>query len=201
MRLNRLLYQTYSSTYTIKDYSLTKEAKSPSAFQKGIAIGEATADEISKQAITPLINTQDSEDLESNKQLKKSKSLGIQNDEINAKTAARNVPPRLLYIPRETQISSKGKSVDNDFKRDNANNTKRYKNPPIPCIFYPWFKDHSKLMIYFHGIGEDLHVIRKEIQFIRDMLMLNVLAIEYPGYGINWNDGICSEDRMRKDAR
>ena len=56
-------------------------------------------------------------------------------------------------------------------------------------------------MLYFHGIGEDLHVIRKEIQFIRDMLMVNVLAVEYPGYGINWNDGICSEDRMRKDAR
>ena len=33
------------------------------------------------------------------------------------------------------------------------------------------------------------------------MLMINVLAVEYPGYGINWNDGICSEDRMRKDAR
>ena len=31
--------------------------------------------------------------------------------------------------------------------------------------------------------------------------MINVLAVEYPGYGINWNDGICSEDRMRKDAR
>ena len=56
-------------------------------------------------------------------------------------------------------------------------------------------------MLYFHGIGEDLHVIRKEIQFIRDMLMVNVLAVEYPGYGINWNDGICSEERMRKDAR
>lgn len=33
------------------------------------------------------------------------------------------------------------------------------------------------------------------------MLMVNVLAVEYPGYGINWNDGICSEERMRKDAR
>ena len=75
------------------------------------------------------------------------------------------------------------------------------KTPPIPCIFYPWFKDHAKLMIYFHGIGEDLHVIQREIQFIRDMLMINVLAVEYPGYGVNWNDGICSEERMRSDAR
>ena len=56
-------------------------------------------------------------------------------------------------------------------------------------------------MIYFHGIGEDLHVIQREIQFIRDMLMINVLAVEYPGYGVNWNDGICSEERMRSDAR
>ena len=56
-------------------------------------------------------------------------------------------------------------------------------------------------MIYFHGIGEDLHVIQREIQFIRDMLMINILAVEYPGYGVNWNDGICSEERMRSDAR
>lgn len=42
MRLNRLLYQTYSSTYTINDYSLNKTPtlKSPSAFQKGLASGE-----------------------------------------------------------------------------------------------------------------------------------------------------------------
>ena len=33
------------------------------------------------------------------------------------------------------------------------------------------------------------------------MLMINVLAVEYPGYGVNWNDGICSEERMRSDAR
>ena len=33
------------------------------------------------------------------------------------------------------------------------------------------------------------------------MLMVNILAVEYPGYGINWNDGICSEERMRRDAR
>ena len=56
-------------------------------------------------------------------------------------------------------------------------------------------------MIYFHGIGEDLHVIQREIQFIRDMLMINILAVEYPGYGVNWNDGNCSEERMRSDAR
>ena len=56
-------------------------------------------------------------------------------------------------------------------------------------------------MIYFHGIGEDLHVIKSEIQFIRDMLMINVLAVEYPGYGLNWDEGICSEERMRRDAR
>ena len=31
--------------------------------------------------------------------------------------------------------------------------------------------------------------------------MINILAIEYPGYGVNWYDGICSEERMRSDAR
>ena len=31
--------------------------------------------------------------------------------------------------------------------------------------------------------------------------MINVLAVEYPGYGLNWDEGICSEERMRRDAR
>ena len=120
---------------------------------------------------------------------------------------ARQVPPRLVYIPRDLEGNSRGNptegkanTIRDDYKRE-TDPLPSYKVPPIPCIFYPWFKDHAKLMIYFHGIGEDLHVIQREIQFIRDMLMINILAVEYPGYGVNWNDGICSEERMRSDAR
>ena len=97
------------------------------------------------------------------------------------------MPPRLVYIPRDMDYSSKtsadkfnrvseaksssintSSSADNDYRPVSSNdantpNKNKFKVPPIPCIFFPWFKDHAKLMIYFHGIGEDLHVIRKEI--------------------------------------
>ena len=84
------------------------------------------------------------------------------------------MPPRLIYIPRDneyhTKVQEAGQkvAVEDGFRRDavggNDAHTKRtFKNPPIPCIFFPWFKDHAKLLLYFHGIGEDLHVIRKEI--------------------------------------
>ena len=82
---------------------------------------------------------------------------------------ARQVPPRLVYIPRDLEGNSRGNptegkanTIRDDYKRE-TDPLPSYKVPPIPCIFYPWFKDHAKLMIYFHGIGEDLHVIQREI--------------------------------------
>ena len=48
MRLNRLLYQTYSSTYTLKDYSLKDQqlqrdiSRQSDAFLRGVASGEAS---------------------------------------------------------------------------------------------------------------------------------------------------------------
>ena len=47
MRLNRLLYQTYSSTYTLKDYSikdqqLSRNTKQSDAFLRGVASGETS---------------------------------------------------------------------------------------------------------------------------------------------------------------
>lgn len=28
-----------------------------------------------------------------------------------------------------------------------------------------------------------------------------MLGVEYPGYGVNWDEGICTEGRMVRDAR
>ena len=79
------------------------------------------------------------------------------------------MPPRLVYIPRDLDGNSAGhpsegkaSAIRDDFVREN-DTIPTHHVPPIPCIFYPWYKDHAKLMIYFHGIGEDLHVIQREI--------------------------------------
>lgn len=40
-----------------------------------------------------------------------------------------------------------------------------------------------------------------ERNYLRRRCNLNVLAIEYPGYGIHWDEGICSEERILNDAQ
>ena len=100
---------------------------------------------------------------------KGSKRLITSDDIMKAQIEARQVPPRLVFIPRDENyranmdVSNKSSSIQDNFSRFEESKKSKmgsFKNPPIPCVFYPWFKDHAKLMIYFHGIGEDLHVIK-----------------------------------------
>ena len=55
-------------------------------------------------------------------------------------------------------------------------------------------------MIYFHGIGEDLGRVFKEPERFRKHFGINVLAVEYPGYGINFYRGVCTEEQMKHDS-
>ena len=57
-----------------------------------------------------------------------------------------------------------------------------------------------KLIVYFHGVGEDLTQVEGEMKLLSKTLRANVLVLEYPGYGLNWCQGICSEQRLIDDA-
>ena len=70
----------------------------------------------------------------------------------------------------------------------------------IPCMYLPNNRQASKLMIYFHGIGEDVYRILSEPYQIRKKLGYNILCVEYPGYGINFHRGVCSEQQMIYDS-
>ena len=72
--------------------------------------------------------------------------------------------------------------------------------PPIPCLFFPFDKYNAKLLIYFHGIGVDIGTSFKEVAYFRQILGLNVLAVEYPGFGTNFYKGICTEDQIKHDS-
>ena len=39
------------------------------------------------------------------------------------------------------------------------------------------------------------------MNFLRRRCKLNVLGVEYPGYGLNWDKGICTQQRMVRDAK
>ncbi len=55
-------------------------------------------------------------------------------------------------------------------------------------------------MLYFHGIGEDIGELQAEITYIMVNCEVNVIAVEYPGYGVHWDRGVCTEKQMIIDS-
>jgi hypothetical protein len=55
----------------------------------------------------------------------------------------------------------------------------------IPCLYLPYkFGTSSQLLIYFHANAEDVGEVYEMLDRLRSNLKINVLAPEYPGYGI-----------------
>lgn len=53
----------------------------------------------------------------------------------------------------------------------------------IPCMYIPFGLGSSKLLIYFHANAEDIGLVHQFLSVLRTLLRVNVLAMEYPGYG------------------
>ena len=56
--------------------------------------------------------------------------------------------------------------------------------PNIPCLYLPFHRGSSKMLIYFHGNAEDVGLAYELMDHMRTTLMVHVLGVEYPGYGI-----------------
>jgi abhydrolase domain-containing protein 17 len=54
----------------------------------------------------------------------------------------------------------------------------------LPCLFLPYLKGSNKLIIFFHGNAEDIGISYEMLDHMRTALKINVLAVEYPGYGV-----------------
>ena len=83
----------------------------------------------------------------------------------------------LIYVPR---------FYNNKYK----NNPKYSKlaQTNIPCLYVPNdFLGSSKIMIYFHANGEDIGSSYTLLRYLTECFKMNVLGIEYPGYGIYKN--------------
>lgn len=70
----------------------------------------------------------------------------------------------------------------------------------IPCLFLPFQSGSSKLLIYFHGNAEDVGLSYEMLDHLRSSLKLNILAVEYPGYGIFEEEGGCDAERITQDC-
>jgi hypothetical protein len=53
-------------------------------------------------------------------------------------------------------------------------------------------------MIYFHGNAEDVGLACEMLDYIRSLLRVHILAVEYPGYGIY--DGSPDAQQILDDA-
>ena len=70
----------------------------------------------------------------------------------------------------------------------------------VPCLFLPCLKGSNKLIIFFHGNAEDLGISYEMLDHMRTALRINMMAVEYPGYGIYEDYGGPSEEKIYKDA-
>lgn len=48
----------------------------------------------------------------------------------------------------------------------------------------PFAIGSSKVLLYFHANAEDIVLSHELLDFIRALLRVNIIAVEYPGYGI-----------------
>ena len=100
----------------------------------------------------------------------------------------------LIFIPRNALIaddqppkkksffSSLSSSTDNDTTTFAQKSTR--KSDHIPCLYLPYQNGSSKILLYFHGNAEDVGISYEMLDHFRNSLKINVLAMEYPGYGV-----------------
>ena len=74
-------------------------------------------------------------------------------------------------------------------------------NNHIPCLYLPFSSGSSKLLIYFHGNAEDIGLSYEMLDHLRSSLKVNILAVEYPGYGIYTDSDGCSSEKIIRDAQ
>ena len=79
--------------------------------------------------------------------------------------------------------------------------TRRTAVPPagiVPCLYLPYRKGSSKVMLYFHGNAEDVGTAYDFLRTLQRSVHVHILAVEYPGYGIY--RGTATEERVLADA-
>lgn len=73
-----------------------------------------------------------------------------------------------------------------------------YETQVIPALYLRYTMGSNKIFIYFHANAEDLGMINSTLNYISQCMKVNVLAAEYPGYGIY--KGQPNENSLNTDA-
>ena len=108
---------------------------------------------------------------------------------------------RILKRKRNLSNVQKIPSVLFSFVNKFAEEEEKEKVSHIPCLFLKTRdKVSNKVIIYFHANYEDLGFTHHICSAIRKSLRMNVLSVEYPGYGMYKSDVECSSEAIQKDA-
>ena len=75
-----------------------------------------------------------------------------------------------------------------NFEKFNMKYDKKHISHFIPCLHIPFHIGSSKMMIYFHANAEDVVLAHELLDYIRTLLRVHIIAVEYPGYGLYTDD-------------
>ena len=117
----------------------------------------------------------------------------VLNDMINKPT----LPPQAKFYDHQGNIIVKDDAKPAVGQMANYSADSR---DYVPCLFLPCLKGSSKLIIFFHGNAEDLGISYEMLDHMRTALRVNLMAVEYPGYGIYDDPEGPSEEKIYRDA-
>jgi hypothetical protein len=87
-------------------------------------------------------------------------------------------------------------SFDNKFKEGFTEMNQGH----IPCLYISSPSFSNKILLYFHANYEDLGYTHQICNSISKSMKINVLSVEYPGYGIYKTKEKCSSEEIIKDS-
>ncbi len=98
-------------------------------------------------------------------------------------------------------ITQKVPSISFEFENKFTEESEKEKETYIPCLYIKSVGSNShKILIYFHANYEDLGITHRFCLDISISLNINVLAVEYPGYGVYKSTYGCNSDKIIKDC-
>lgn len=104
---------------------------------------------------------------------------------------------KIVYIPR-IALSPEDEETKSSFF---TSSLMPKKLPPIPCLYLrEKTVGSSKLLVYFHGNAEDVGLSYRDLDILKKSLKINVLAMEYPGYGVYQDKDGCSAEKIKRDC-
>ena len=124
-------------------------------------------------------------------QSKDKKTLSIKN---NGKLVYHNKSSSMIQ-----KVPSVTFTIDNKFK-EKTNSPIENKLEYIPCLFYSPEKKSDLILLYFHSNYEDIGNSSSLMKLMCKYLNINILAVEYPNYGIYSSKNSANAETILSDA-